>query len=464
MFIIRGEEFPHLQAIRDRVIQLDREYDGCVMPPQARALWNSLNETLAEGELEARRSRVRELARGARPNGRDIEAGVGYGDVVATRDAPGAHADALRAIERHVDSGGLRSEAADRLDDLVRRHDPMGIDSAYLAAVGDSAYMDAFGKILAYGSTAPVRMSAQELDAVQRVVRAEQMRAMAVGTGSAGGYAVPWQLDPTIMLTSNGAINPLREAATVKTISSSEWRGITSAGVTSNYGPEASEVADDGPTLARPSIVAERWTSFVPFSIEIGQDWAGLQVELARLMADSKDALDAEKLLSGAGHASAEPQGLLVGLGIEQRVQTAAVGTLAPDDIYQLKNSLGARFQPNASYLAAGAIIDRAYRFVPAGSTTEAPLVSPTRDAILGKALRELSTMSASTATGNKVMVYGDLAASFVIVERLGLQVELVNHLFGANRRPTGERGLLAIGRTGSGVVNPAAARYLEIK
>jgi HK97 family phage major capsid protein len=303
---------------------------------------------------------------------------------------------------------------------------------------------------------------------MQAVTRAEQMRAMAVGTGSAGGFAVPLMLDPTVMNTSSGAISPLRELATVKTISTSEWRGVSAAGVTSKYDAEAAEVNDDSPTLAQPAIVPKRWDSFVPFSIEVGMDWTGMQGELAELMRDSKDTLDATKFLVGTG--VSEPGGILNiggtgGLTTTQRVQTTTTAVTAIGDIYALKNALPPRFQPNASYLAAGATIDVVYRFVAAGSTTEPALVNAERTAILGKPLREMSTMStATTTTASRILIYADFKAAFAIVERLGVQVELVNHLFGTNRRPTGQRGLVAFGRTGSGVINANAARYLEVK
>ncbi len=107
-----------------------------------------------------------------------------------------ARSDALRAIERH--SGILEPQAADRLDDVIRG-DRIGLDAAYVAAVADPAYNGAFGKLLQYGAMAPTRFTAAEQEAMQTVTRAEEMRAMAEGTGSAGGYAVPFALDPTIM-------------------------------------------------------------------------------------------------------------------------------------------------------------------------------------------------------------------------------------------------------------------------
>jgi len=42
------------------------------------------------------------------------------------------------------------------------------------------------------------------------------------------------------------------------------------------------------------------------------------------------------------------------------------------------------------------------------------------------------------------------------------MTAEIVPTLFGATRRPTGERGLFAYWRTGSKTVVPEALRYLE--
>ena len=46
-------------------------------------------------------------------------------------------------------------------------------------------------------------------------------------TSAAGGYAVPVELDPTIMPTSNLAINPIRAIANVKQISVDTFNGVT---------------------------------------------------------------------------------------------------------------------------------------------------------------------------------------------------------------------------------------------
>jgi HK97 family phage major capsid protein len=96
---------------------------------------------------------------------------------------------------------------------------------------------------------------------------------------------------------------------------------VSSAGVTAEFAAELTETTDNSPTLAQPTVSTEKAQAWVPFSIEIGQDWASLQTELARLFADAKATLEADKFLNGSG--TNEPKGVYAGLTTTQRVQTA---------------------------------------------------------------------------------------------------------------------------------------------
>ena len=56
--------------------------------------------------------------------------------------------------------------------------------------------------------------------------------------------------------------------------------------------------------------------------------------------------------------------------------------------------------------------------------------------------------------------------APFLIADRIGLQIELISHLFGpANRFPTGQRGMYMYGRNTAAVISSAdnaPLRYLQ--
>jgi HK97 family phage major capsid protein len=378
-----------------------------------------------------------------------------------TRSLDEDQEDAMRLVEKR--SHQLDSAAGDRLQDLIER-DRSGVDCRYLAAVADPAYRSAFAKRLARPDTAHQEFTPDEARAVTAVAEVmDERRSLSIGSDPAGGYAVPFELDPTIILTSDGQINPLRQIADVITVDSAdEWRGITSEGVEAKFVKEATEAEDDSPELAQPVIRPERAQAFVPYSMEVAEDWDGLARELLRLFAEAKDALEAEKFLVGDG--VDEPEGLLKGLAETSVVKTLAEDAVAADDVYLLQEALPARFQPRAQWLSALATANAIYRFSSPGGE-EPPLFNEDRDKLLGKPWHEVSGMSSKLTTGGeKVLVYGDLRAGYKIVDRIGLTVEEVRHLFGANGRPTGQRGLYARWRVGAGVLVDNAVRVLEVK
>lgn len=82
----------------------------------------------------------------------------------------------------------------------------------------------------------------------------------------------------------------------------------------------------------------------------------------------------------------------------------------------------------------------------------------------MGRPVAEWSTMVNTTTTGSKVLILADWKARYRIVDRIGMSIELVPHLFAlANNRPSGQRGLYAFFRVGGGVQVANAARYLEV-
>ncbi len=65
----------------------------------------------------------------------------------------------------------------------------------------------------------------------------------------------------------------------------------------------------------------------------------------------------------------------------------------------------------------------------------------------------EWTAVPTALTAGTTQLLYGDFRAAFTIADRLGMTAEIVSHLFGASRRPTGERGLFAYWRSGSKTV-----------
>jgi len=463
---------------RNELTRLRRHRDE--LQHEIRELEDSRPETAGQWErLENLRRGVGRVqddidAHAQRTLGPLLEAGVATesGDVTNDRSTPvfdgnpffprSTRDAALRTVEAYERSNTLSALAADKLDRIVRS-DRSGMDCRFIAAIGNPAYERAFWHLLT--DAAGYRDMAEDERAAMRAVQAAQSeRAMAIGTGAEGGFAVPLTLDPSILQTSDGSINPLRSLARVETISTNEWKGVSSAGITASYDVEGAEVGDDSPTLAQPSVKCERLQAFVPFSAELGADWGGLRAELGRLLQESKDGLEAEKFVNGAGTASTEPEGIIAGLGTAYQVKTAGTAIFAVSDVYSLKESLPPRFRPNATFLANGDVLDSIYRMVALADATEPPLMT-SDGRILRKAVAEVSTMASALTTASKIVLFGDIRAAFLIIDRLGsMTIELVPHLLGSSHRPTGMRGLYMFARNSSAILVPQALRLLVVK
>lgn len=467
----RTERRQRIRDLREWIIDCDTEWrDDAEWPAE-------VTEAFEVNRRELRDLVADDLADGYAAGRLQREGGSDPGRQVRTDDPriPGhVRADqsrALATVERYADHLGAR--AGDALDGLIRS-DKTGIGSRYLHAVGDPAYNSAFGKLLANPTTGHWQLTREESEAIQLVNHIEAERVVqGHGTGAQGAFALPFTLDPTILLTSGGSVNPIRDLADVELVSTDQWKGVSADTPTAGgYAAELTEASDASPVLAQPVIQTQKGQLFVPFSIEVGQDWATIQGEIGKLLADERNQKDAAAFLTGTG--TNEPGGVLNiggtgGLTTTQRIQTATLNTTVLSDLYVFEQAIPARFYGDAVWAMNRVVGDVFYRFVAAGSTTEPQIFTQGRDGpLLGKPVREWSTMltatTTTTTTTTKIAILGDWK-SYKIVDRIGAQMELIPHLFGSgNRYPIGARGFYYYWRTGAGVVKPNGLRYLEVK
>ncbi|WP_264992882.1 phage major capsid protein [Mycobacterium montefiorense] len=338
----------------------------------------------------------------------------------------------------------------------------------YAAAAGSEHYERAFAKLLANPTHGHLTWTPDEADAYRAVaaVQAEQ-RAMST-SDAAGGYMIPLTLDPAVIITSSGSVNPLRQISRVVQITTDNWNGVTSAGVSAEWTAEAAEVADASPTLGQPSIPVYRGDAFVPFGFEVEGDAVGFMQELGKLLVDGADQLTAAAYTVGTG--SGQPTGVITSLvasaGTVPLITPTTPETFAASDAYNVQNALPPRFQPKASWTANLSILNLARQFETASGSLKFPGLQFNPMILLGRTAYENSNMDgafdAAATANNYLLAYGDFA-NFVIVDRVGSTLELVPHLVGSNRRPTGQRGALLWFRTGSNVVVPQAFRLLNV-
>lgn len=374
---------------------------------------------------------------------------------------------AREAIER---TGNLDDNAKQAATQLAERVDTAnGALSRHLLATGNDAYRTGWQKMV---SGAAHLMDDGEKRAV------EAARALSL-TDANGGYAVPFTLDPTIISTKDVTTNPIRRIARNVTTVTDSWNGVTSGGMSVSWDGEAAEVSDDSPTLAQPSIPVYKAQGLAIASIEISQDWAGIESDLRSMIQEGKD--DAEAVAFTTGSGSNQPTGIITELdGTSSELAPATAETFALADVYEVQNELPAKYrlsmmngdvqESRASFLATRGTYNTIRQFdTGGGAALWETLGGGLPPRLLGHNAYEASGMDSATdinagaTADNFVLLLGDFRY-YVIVDRIGLSVEYIPHLFATgNNRPNGTRGWYCYWRVGAESVNDAAFRLMSV-
>lgn len=352
---------------------------------------------------------------------------------------------AMRAVERGSYSEEISKEDAQtKVAGLLDHKDtPDAKLARRILLTGHPTYQRAFWKTVANHG-----LSTSERQVFERAMTA----------ATEGAIAVPFELDPTVILASNGVVNPIRQVARVESIVGETWKGITTLGVTAAYAAEATEASDNSPTLVQPEVTAIRAQAFIPFSVELGQDWGSLRAEMTSVLVDSKDVLEANQFANGTG--SPNPTGFMV--AGTNTTKAAGSAAFAVADLYTLEEDLPPRFRSRARFVGNKFTFNKVRQFDTAGGASLwVQLAYDQPPSLIGYPAHELSTMPAALTSGTKILALGDWS-KFLIVDRVGMDVELIPHLFGgSNNYPTGQRGFYALWRNNCVLLQANALRIL---
>jgi HK97 family phage major capsid protein len=475
----------HREDVVNEIEAYETEYAGLPYPDDVKEPYARLRETNDEikkrvAELRAREEYMRTQAGNERSvestndpfrYERDLRGTSKERDIYDMRSMPNPFAEpekarsefrdrALRAIEL-ANVPGLNNprvrgkvtteDIQTHLEYLIENTQETypGEMARHLLVTGSPAYKRAFGKALA-----------------QRPLNSEEQRALGLGA-TVGGQAVPFTLDPTVIPTSNSVVNPTRALARIETITGSNtWNGISSGAITASRVAEATVATDNSPTMAAPTLTVTKAHAFVPFSIEIEEDWGSIGAELAKLFQDAKDDEEGAAFVTGVG-TTVNPQGFVTGTTNTSAATTGLTVTAA--DVYALEAALPPRFRPNESFVANRAIYNRVrgidtaggaalWLYISQGLVTQSPTPGNTGATLLGRGAWEASAMQATVVNATKIMVVGDFNY-FLILDRIGLHIELIPTLFGASQGniPVGQRAYYCWWRNSSKVLSASA-------
>ena len=459
----KQELLSNMEELRSRIVDLSERDE--ITPDEDAELEAALSEHEArKAEYEAIEARE---ARVAAAREQIVERAVGY-DAPQMMKRTETSLDVSTASRSQVRDAALalleRSELparnGDHVDMLLRTRNG-NCDGGQIAKrmllTENEAYRTAFMKGVTQTAPAFTADEARALD---------EYRAMSEGTDSAGGFGIPVLIDPSIILTSGAAAAPVLDLARVVTITTDEWKGVSSAGVSWSYDGEGTEVSDDSPTLAQPTVPVYTARGFIPYSIEVGSDYPAFAAEMRRLLDQGYIDLVASQTITGSG--SSSPTGVFTALDANTNVEVVVTtdGAFGAVDVLKVWKSLPERYRANATWIM-NTDVENEIRTFAAGADSAYYTVDLQAGGIgtlFGRPIRTTDYAPEFTGTTGaaNILVVGDFS-NFLVAQRAGMSVELIPHLFATgNNRPSGQRGWFAYARHGFDSVNDLGFRLLQ--
>lgn len=284
-----------------------------------------------------------------------------------------------------------------------------------------------------------VEQSFKALEAKSKSMGREQRAAQVVtSSGSAGGFALPEQIEQTIARLSID-ISPIRGLATVRTVGTSDYKELfdvngasfewVGEGDTRNQGntPELAEVAPTfGMASAKPQASEESLDDLF-FNVE---DW------LTSSSAESLAGGEGSAFILGNG--VKKPTGILGGPApLATSDATRAFGTLQyiasgqaaamptnPDLFYDIVYSLRARYRNNANWLTNKLVLAamRKYKDQQGQYLWSPSLLAGQPATFLGYGVTEAEDMPGIAANAFP-LAFGDFKEGYLIADRVGLRI-----------------------------------------
>jgi HK97 family phage major capsid protein len=382
-----------------------------------------------------------------------------YGRDVRRMDFREARDGALKILSDRDQNYPLSTHQLDMVEKMARKDTDI---ARRILVTENEHYRSAFHKVM----TRPNAVFTAEEH--QAMLRHDEYRAQSEGSTTGGGFAIPVFIDPSVILTDQETDNPFLTIARQVNVNTQKWRGVSAAGVSWSFDAEAAVVSDDSITLAQPEVEVEMARGFIPYSIEIGEDWPGFQAEMGRLLAEGYDELLINKFTTGGGTASNEPRGLLVALDANTNVEvvTSTDGGFFVDDLYKVWKNLPQKYRRRASWMMSVDFNNKIRAFGAANvfHAYTVNLPAGAAEQLFQRPVYEnpyFPDFTGTTGAANYLVV-GDFS-NYVVARRSGMSVELVPHLFDVtNNRPTGSRGWFAYARIGGNSVNDLGFRLLQ--
>jgi HK97 family phage major capsid protein len=365
---------------------------------------------------------------------------------------------ALKVVEHEL-SRSLTPSQVDHIDGLLRSPWTQdfngGIFALRVATYGTDVWFRTWLKLM---SGTGVAYAPDELAAM--ALRAETMRSL--GEFDTGAFGLPIAIDPTIISLGTLDDSSILSVCKVVPTTSNLWKGVVATGGGGfQLKGENGVIGDGSPVFSQPVVKVFALTDFVPFSYEIGSDFPGwFQTEAPRMFAANyADRISLDTSVGGDGVTA--PEGLFSGLvGVtSSTVRVGTSGALSAVDVRAAWAALPPRMKndPSCCWHMHNTTWDRIQGLglgndVQSFESGDQRLMA--KKVILSSYDPPLPTTSGTAS----YLVCGAMSRYAVVQHTSGVSAELIPQLRDpSSGMPNGERGLLAVVRHGSAVLDPAS-------
>ena len=492
-YVTRGEKSARIDELKQAITRQAEEYPG-VMPAEAQASWDADNEEMDNLERDVRAWDARQARLEALSGDKGkVETPVEPSpfNVVRTRSEADIYdIDAIWSRSRGPEQRDqlLRDNAMRASDTASFAHPDADVDAtrskiARLLDHADSPNKELARRILTTGNPTYRRTFYKYLTGQPMTSEEQRAGALTVQVDATGGFSVPFYFDPTIVATgAHTTINPYRRACRVIPIVGTDtFHGVTAAAAVVARAAENAASSEGGPAIGQISAIVGKVHGMITLSVELLQDNPGIAAEMVSLIAEAKDTEEESIFTLGAGDALGggfNPIGLIGAAHDTTGAYThqdtaAAAGVLTAADLYALEAALPVRHRMNAQWFMNRSFI----RICQGLETTGGALFGGVNYAgvgfinndsagntglrLLGYPVNEIPSGNVWADTDNLVIMALVDPSSYYIIERVGMTVETVPHLWAAAQMPTGQRGIYAWWRNTAKPANIDAGRRL---
>lgn len=407
----------------------------------------TLREQMAKIATEAR-SKLAEVTNET-PEARAAEIEREFDAMMADHDKLGARAERMEKADAAIRSANAV--------DLSKRPEFEARQAPAVDAGEAVSYRQAFYSMIANGGIDGLDNEARN------VLRQSEVRAQTAGTTTAGGYTVPTELASFIdkAMAASGPMYDSNLFTVLNTTGGNTFNipTVDDTAVTAGAHTEGGAVTDDGGkdvTFGQKQLGAFAFdTEWVRWSYELAND-SILNVEalLGELLGERLGRIANSKLTTGSG--SSDVEGIVTNSGLGKTA--AAVAAVTADEIIDLIHSVDPAYRASAStaimmndstLAAVRKLKDGNGNYLWQMGNYQAGVPQN----ILGYNVVVNQAM-ASLATGNKVMLFGDMSKYYV--RKVGGP-----SLFVARERFAPDYGILGYARFDGVLANTGAVKHL---